>query len=288
MKNFRYMVTMAIAVMALSGCSVIGGGTAKLNKRPDKTETTETPVAVKRTAENNVAAGSINGEWTITEVGDVEIIRDEDMPYVNFDERNGRFYASNGCNILNGSFVLSDDVLAFESVMSTMRMCPDVPYELDINAVLQNGMKVRVRVGNTDGQPVMLLSTLSGKHLMTLRRHGMEFLNGSWKVTSINGNDVDDDEANIFFDIAELKVHGNTGCNYFNGSIYIDPSAHRSISFGEMGVTRMACPKSAQETAMLVALEQTTACINGKHDTAILLDASGKKVMTLHKINRTE
>ncbi len=82
---------------------------------------------------------------------------------------------------------------------------------------------------------------------MTLRRHNMEFLNGNWRVTAIDGQPIDDEEANVFIDIAELKIHGNTGCNYFNGAIYIDPARTNAIDFSDMGVTRMACHKAEQE-----------------------------------------
>jgi len=86
-----------------------------------------------------------------------------------------------------------------------------------------------------------------------------------------------------FLDIAELKIHGNTGCNYFNGEIYIYPNKANAIDFSKMGVTRMACPKTAQETAMLVALEQTQTVVKSDKGHAILLDSTGKEVMKLKK-----
>jgi heat shock protein HslJ len=51
-----------------------------------------------------------------------------------------------------------------------------------------------------------------------------------------------------------------------------------------MGVTRMACPKTAQETAMLVALEQTQTVVKSDKGYAILLDSTGKEVMKLKKL----
>ncbi len=125
--------------------------------------------------------------------------------------------------------------------------------------------------------------------MMTLRRHNMEFLNGNWRVTAIDGRAIDDEEANIFIDIAELKVHGNTGCNYFNGDLYIDPQRSNAIDFSDMGVTRMACPKGDQERQMLVALEETKTAIAGdREDTVLLLDKAGKAVLTLKRIPMPE
>ena len=86
---------------------------------------------------------------------------------------------------------------------------------------------------------------------------------------------------NIFFDVAEGKVHGNTGCNYFNGKLYISPDRSNALELSNMGVTRMACPKTAQETSMLVALEETASAIRGNGNQVILLDKNGKQVMTL-------
>ena len=113
----------------------------------------------------------------------------------------------------------------------------------------------------------------------------MEFLNGAWAIISAEGKSIDDEEANLFIDIAELKVHGNTGCNYFNGTIYIDPSRSNAIDFSNMGLTRMACPKSDQERAIMVSLETAASAVAGKKDgTALLLDAKGKELMKLRRI----
>ncbi len=113
----------------------------------------------------------------------------------------------------------------------------------------------------------------------------MEFLNGNWQVTSIDGRAIDDEECNVFFDIAELKIHGNTGCNFFNGDLYIDPSKSNALDINNIGETRMACNKGDQELRMIVALESTASAIAGDADnTVLLLDADGKELMTLRRI----
>ena len=125
-------------------------------------------------------------------------------------------------------------------------------------------------------------SAASSTPVLTLRRHNMESLSGQWQVKEVNGVKDGADEANIFFDIPELRVHGNTGCNYFNGEIRIDPNRRNSISFSQMGVTGRLCENSEFETAMLVALEQvSTYSLSG--DNLELLDLSGRKLMTLHR-----
>ena len=226
---------------------------------------------------------TMGGEWTITVAGTTRIQRDEDMPYLCFVPDEHRFYGSNGCNVLNGDYAVSGDRLTFSNVLTTMQYCPGNDFDQKINAVVRDGSTVRVVINKLAGESILTMNDQQGRMLLTLRRHNMGFLNGYWLVTSIYGKSVDDEEANIFFDINELKIHGNTGCNYFNGNIYIDPSVSNQISFSGMGVTRMACPKSDQERNMLVALEETATAIQGNNDMAILMDGNGRQLLTLKR-----
>lgn len=214
----------------------------------------------------------------------MQIVVDEDVPYVNFD-KEGRFYASDGCNILNGSYALkSDGKLTFANVLSTMKYCPEVDYSSGVGAMLADGSEYMADCKRIGQDTYLYLKNAAGKTVATLRRHNMEFLNGAWLIKKAEGKDINDEEANVFIDIAELKVHGNTGCNYFNGDIYIDPTRSNAIDFSNMGVTRMACPKSEQEHRILVALESAASAIAGKNsDTVLLLDGAGKEVMTLKR-----
>lgn len=229
------------------------------------------------------------GEWLISGVKGTTVQAEDDAPYMVFD-REGRFYAGDGCNILNGDYVLrSDGKIMFNAVLSTMKMCADNKYGELIAGVLADGMTYSVDC-RTIGQDTYLdLKNEKGVAEVTLRRHNMEFLNGNWRITSAEGKSIDDEEANLFIDIAQLKVHGNTGCNYFNGELYIDPSRSNAIDFSNMGITRMACPKEDQERRILVGLEQAVTAVAGKHaDTVILLDAKGRQTLALKKIPITE
>lgn len=223
------------------------------------------------------------GEWTVASVGDVTVEADENMPYVNFAS-DGRFYASDGCNVINGDYALRNDgSLTFANVLSTMKYCPDVEFSTLIASVFGQE-RYNVDFKRIGQDSYLYIKSQAGKTVMTLRRHNMEFLNGNWRVTAIDGQPVDDEEANVFIDIAELKIHGNTGCNFFNGSIYIDPSRANAIDFSDMGVTRMACPKAEQEQRMLVALEDTRTAVSDGDDTVLLINKSGREVITLKRI----
>lgn len=254
---------------------------------PKKKDKKKKPaVQAERPAEKNTAPTLevlTEGRWTLASVGDKQINLEDEQPYVAFD-KDGRLYASDGCNILNGSYrVDAKGKMTFGQMISTMKYCPEVDFAPAITAIFGDGRTVAVDCRRI-GQDTYLYIKDGGRTLATFRRHNMEFLNGAWTITSAEGKAIDDEEANLFIDIAELKVHGNTGCNYFNGAIYIDPSRSNAIDFSNMGLTRMACPKSDQERAIMVALETAASAIAGKNaDTVLLLDAKGKELMTLRR-----
>lgn len=222
----------------------------------------------------------IVGEWSIIKVGNTKIEVDDNQPYANFG-MDRKLYASNGCNVLNGYYSLNGHKISFSQMLSTMMACPDNGYSDAITGVFSDGATVHAMIQQMGNETYMYLNDSTGRELMTLCRHNMNFLDGQWLVTAINGQPVNDEEANLFFDIASLKVHGNTGCNYFNGDILISPGVANSINFYGMAVTRMACPKGDQERTMLVALEETTTAVRVNADTAALVNAQGRQVITL-------
>ncbi len=229
-------------------------------------------------------AKAINGEWQITMVGKNPIDRDEDMPYIVFDTEQASFYANNGCNTLNGAFTLTpDSVLTFHNVLSTMRLCQDAAFEHEINVIIADGHPSPIRLSNVGSESYLDFVTGSGKLLMRLRRGNLDFLNGNWDVESIAGLDHLDVPANVFFDLGELKLHGNTGCNYVNGTIYLDHRRSNAVDFSNMITTRMACPYNDQQTAMLVALEQTETALSDGAGKVMFLDENGRNLMTLRR-----
>ncbi len=307
MKSYSVYIAIALAAsLSLGSCSTVKGlfggdkseststvtsqavkpdKNKKKKDRPTQPDSTAPKTSLTEKPTQQELSG---GQWTVASVGDVTIEAEEDVPYVNFDTQ-GRFYASDGCNIINGTYALrSDGSMVFSNVLTTMKYCPDVEYSALIASLFNDDSKLGVDCRRIGQETYLYLKNASGNTVMTLRRHNMEFMNGNWLVTSIDGKKIDDEEANIFIDIAELKVHGNTGCNYFNGQIYIDPQRTNAIDFSNMGVTRMACPKGDQERLMLVALEETATAVAGKNeDTVLLLDKKGKEVMTLKRIPLT-
>lgn len=307
MKQFTPIIIMAAASL-LGSCSLLNPGSKSstvsgssatrvdvpAGPRPgtSATETqkpaTTTPPAATETdgtaAATAASARNLEGQWMIIQVGATTVDRDEDMPYIIFEPSTGRFYANNGCNTVNGDYTLDDkDIFSFGHVMMTMRYCPDVDFQHAINVVLSDSSRVQARFTEVGQESFIDLLGHGGKTAVKLRRANLDFLNGHWAVESINGATTDV-PADIFFDIKEHKLHGNTGCNYFNGTIYLDHRRCNAVDFSNMGVTRMACPNTTQETAMLVALEQATTAISGGNDRVMLLDDEGHELMSLSRI----
>ncbi len=302
-KIFGTIMSMAL-VCAMASCSVLKGKDkaqaepsqkpaveAQAPAQPTQASPAEaeveniagTPVAkpASSAAPGSRLINQLNGEWLIIEAGQYKINRDEEMPYVNFSEADGKFYANNGCNLLNGNFRFKDaDKVEFANVISTRMYCPDVKFDNAINLVLSDGKAFTAKLETKGNESYMHLYDASGSKVMTLRKHNLEALNGEWDFATIDGQKVGLDGVDIFFDVAESTVHGNTGCNYFNGGITFDPQKANSIAFMQMAVTMRMCENSDIERKMLVALEQTTTySIDGKKLT--FYDDAGHEVATL-------
>ena len=228
-------------------------------------------------------AREIAGEWVIISVGDTAIDRDEDMPYIIFEPSTGMFYAYNGCNNLSGSFSLTEKgELILGSGPSTMKYCGDVQYDHEINVVLgTEGIRLKI---SHSGAETFLDVCRHNQSIMRLRRGDLSFLNGNWAVDAIHGLDQLEVEATLFIDIYQHRIHGNTGCNYFNGDIYLDHRIGNAVDFSNLGVTRMACPYTAQETAMLVALEQAYTATPQGNDRVAILDDNGIALLILRRL----
>lgn len=292
MKTHHLLFAAAALIFFGSSCTAMQNAVGKVRgQRPDalKEEAMAadyTTVGFTQTA-GTLTGEDINGEWQLATIDSKNVTEEENVPYILFELKTGRFYANNGCNTLNGSFTINNGRITFGQVATTLMYCADAPYEAAFNAAINDGaVLVTTPIYRIGADSYLTLTDTAGKAVMTLRKKNMEFLNGNWQITMADGVKIDDEEATVFFDIHELKLHGNTGCNYVNGDIYIDPQRPNAIDISNMGMTRMACPKTAQERAITVALESAyTAAEGGEADTVVLMDKSGKTIMTLKRTN---
>lgn len=224
------------------------------------------------------------GEWTIYSVRG-NLVKGEERPYITLDLAAKRFYGNNGCNYINGDLTLSSpDKVSFTNVISTMKMCQDDEYQYLINLALNDVVSYSVRYE----KPLTFLDLKdkTGATVMVLRRHNMDFLNGGWKVTELNGTPlVQDDDATMTFNTSDLKIHGTTGCNIFNGNLFIDPDKLNSLQIIGLATTRMACAPDSRETEFLLALESVETARLISPDTIGLFDVDGKQLFTMTKMD---
>lgn len=274
-----------LLALTLAGCSLFA---------PKTTPTINTATNEVETATPEETEAAINavlyGEWTVADVGGTAVTGD-DRPYVIFDTTSVnpfklKIYANNGCNTLNGDMAVTPggEMQKASDFLSTMMFCADAPYELGINMAFETVRKFAIE---KIGQDYLLyMKNASGNNVMILRKSDISFLNGAWAVSRIHSEAVPDSAGiKMVIDIPELRVHGNTGCNILNGSLFLDPDKQNSIQFVDLATTRMACPDGEREQRFLVALEEVETVIPGKDDsTAILKDSQGAEVLQLTRL----
>lgn len=276
-KNLILSTVSLTVLIPMTACAsnIFRNHGSKKEKQPEVVEAQQAPVT------ESIAPSLLCGEWVIKQVGDIRIERDENYPYINFVPEENSFYASNGCNVLNGVYTIDGDVITFHNVLATMKYCADTPFDTQINAVIADEKPVRYTYSVSDGEPLLNFVNAAGQTVMSLHKAGLDFLNGNWRVTSIRGEKFDDSEMSIFFDVEERKVHGNTGCNSFNGDIFVDPQNAGKISLSNMAVTMRMCPDIEQQSKFLVALEETTGAKLMSDGTVGLLGANEQPLIIL-------
>lgn len=225
----------------------------------------------------------LDGEWNIDNVNGQKVTGEE-RPFITFDLSQGRIYGNNGCNIVNADAVTGKgNKLQFTGMMSTQKYCANAPFEHLINTTLDQVRSYKIsRYGH---EYYLDLFNDRGHLIMVLRKHNMDFLNGAWRVTAINGQPNSNEGVQFVFDLPEKKIHGNAGCNIINGEITIDPDVTNSVQFSNIASTRMMCPDIATETAVLVALEETEKAFAKSDDTVTFVNHSGKPVLQLIRID---
>lgn len=223
------------------------------------------------------------GEWNIDNVNGQKVTGEE-RPMLNFDLSQSRLYGNNGCNVINANLVTAPgNKLQFSDMLSTRMYCADAPFEYIINTTLDQVRSYKIsRYGH---EYYLDLFNDRGHLIMVLRKHNMDFLNGAWRVTAINGNANTNEGIQFVIDLPEKKLHGNAGCNIVNGDISIDPDVSNSIQFSNLATTRMMCPDLATETAVLVALEETEKAFAKSDDVVTFVNHAGKPVLSLVRID---
>lgn len=279
---------------ALIGASALGACLFSCNTQRKVTANVAGPVAVETPVQTNAAVHKvIYGEWIAYKVGNLMVTGSE-RPYVIFDGDNMeqpkenliKMYGNDGCNIINGTFLITPGGIMKPSsdMISTMRLCPDAPYEMGMSLALNNVTHFELdKIGN---DYLLNMKGANDSTLMVLRKYDLNFINGAWAVTKINGKAVPAEaEMQLVIDTPEQKIHGNAGCNVMNGKIVINPDRQNSMSFTDMITTRMTCPFIESESELLNALSKVVS-VTPIDDLAgaQLKDEAGNSLVTLKRI----
>jgi heat shock protein HslJ len=144
--------------------------------------------------------------------------------------------------------------------------------------------------GYTETGQGIALTDAEGNAVLTLEKREtpaftLNDLSGEWVITSIYGAQVGDMENTPFlaFDINQMRVHGNAGCNTINGGFSQEEGKENSLKFSQMISTMMACPDMKTERMILDALNKISNFSLNEDQTISLNDSTGTVALTLVK-----
>lgn len=246
MKNFSTTFCLLIIIASVTSC--------KTSKRISMNHQEKVSIQPTENKGATITQEELNGTWIIKTAKGKTVIGDSPVE-ITFDLTNGRIYGNDGCNVINGTaFFENENGLRFESLISTMKACrPEVTDRTVLNALNETRSYKRA---DTKELSIKFCDE-KGKSVMTLEKRMVDLLNGSWKVTTIDGKKITEENPTMVIDIPEAKLSGFAGCNRMFGGISLDGTAF-GIAFTQVATTRMACPDMKTEQLFLSALGKVT------------------------------
>lgn len=227
-------------------------------------------------------AKQLEGEWNIITVNNKDVNTHE-RAFILFNFSDSTFYGNNGCNVLNGKFHINEaNKVSFTDIITTMMECHNGTSEKSVMKAINEAKTYKLSEEN--GIKYLTLFNHKGNSVMQLKNQNINFLNGAWTVSSINKESVTSKNVRIVIDIQEMRIHGNSGCNLFNGTLFLDPYKEWGVEFQELVSTRKMCRDIYIETSLLVALEETQFCKQLANDEIALIDGNGNQLATLKRL----
>ena len=230
----------------------------KKDKKKGKKDKTDNKTAKPSNAVKNstLTIDELQGEWVLYSMFG-KTITDDERPYFIFDA--DKLYANDGCNTINANFEIDNNkpYIIFNNALKTQRYCTveEAPYEYTIAEAINSAKSHAITIeGN---EHYLHFKNANGTNMMTLKKIDLNFLNGIWKITKINGDGSKcrNKDFKIAIDINERNVHAKLACNTVNGKLLIDTNKQNSITFLDLASTRMMCNDIAIEQEILIALE---------------------------------
>lgn len=236
------------------------------------------------TAKEVTNVNDVAGEWNIVEVQG-KPVEAGSQPFIGFNAQDNWVYGYTGCNRLMGHLNLSKpDKIELGNMASTMMACPDMATERSILDALASVKSLRF-----SGDDLLLYG--SGKEpVMRLQKRfevvPVADLNGDWTIVAVDGSALPADMESVpalNLNMTENRVSGNSGCNRLAGEIRRDATVDNSLSFVNVGSTRMACPDMDTENRVLSALNRVRfyGMLDNGH--LALMDEGGTIVLDLQR-----
>lgn len=278
MKALYLMAATALSAAAITGCKSTSQIVTNEVGQIETVTATETA---------NIVQHVIYGKWIATTVGNTTVTGDN-RPYIVFEKENAnpyivKYYANNGCNTINGTMAVTKGgkMEAASEAAATMMLCPDAPYEMGVTMALNTVRSYTVTQSGSDY--ILSMKNATGNTTMTLQKVNENVLNGVWTVTSLGTESIDESIGmQMVIDIKEQKVHGNAGCNVFNGKITENSPNGSNITISDVRTTRMTCPNIALENRFLNALQQTVNVRSSDNNNTVqLLSSDNTPLVTL-------
>lgn len=164
-------------------------------------------------------------------------------------------------NQVRGNFSWNEDGNSITLAFREKQSLPNF-YAVGENVLVQRDLK---------GNPIE--GELADMYIFTKKETSV--LEGSWKLTELNGNAIPGDrnlssEPFLKISVNNMRINGNGSCNNFFGSIEI--LEDNKISFSNIGATKMACEEMATEKEFFEVLGKAES-FSVKGDSLILMQA---------------
>jgi heat shock protein HslJ len=227
-------------------------------------------------------AKQLYGEWNIESIRKKDVVTQE-RAYIYLDFAKNKVYGNNGCNTINGTFILSGNNISFGDFITSLESCHSVTSERTIMKSFDDVKSYNV----TTLYNIEYLNLLNskGNQVMVLKRQNLDFMNGAWGVKELNGTNVSDKNIRVVIDTQMYTILANTSCNLINGVVNIDATKDFAIQFEDLKSQHKECPNIEAETDMLLALESTESCKRINDDEMALLDNKGTIIIVLHRVD---
>lgn len=234
------------------------------------------------------SGGKIYGEWIILSANGRNVNIPDAASFININASDGKLYGDIAGNVVNARFKVKDQGgISFSGIEITHLPSKYVREENDIKTGLSETCTFSITKKKNDIFYLDLYDN-HGNVVVHAKRHNADVMSGIWKIDKLDRKDISSTGLEIVVDVPELKIHGNSGCNIFNGDIGLDRNKDWFIQFQNITVSRMKCEeeKMAIERDLLVALEEVEIIKRENNGKVIrLLDKNKEEILLLKRVD---